>query len=229
MAISEAEPDLEYEPLEYDPRYYIQSARPSVSSVGHIIAERSNTRRSRGVRLATAQVTPARSGSCTTRTQYWRFADNGVDVGGRDEGATEEGRRRGTGRREARLLPSRHPATFHPMGTITVRASAPGWRTRSSRLVRPRAAWPSSAPREVNDAIVIARLSHGTVVTFPLAARGAEAEAVQVRHTQVADRELRAGSTGSGGSTTGRSCSSMATAPRSGCSSSIRRGTSSFR
>lgn len=39
MAISEAELDLQYEPLEYDPRYYIQSAKSSVSSVGHIIAE----------------------------------------------------------------------------------------------------------------------------------------------------------------------------------------------
>jgi len=39
VAISEAELDLQYEPLEYDPRYYIQSAKSSVSSVGHIIAE----------------------------------------------------------------------------------------------------------------------------------------------------------------------------------------------
>ena len=39
VAVSEAELDLEYEPLEYDPRYYIQSAKSSVSSVGHIIAE----------------------------------------------------------------------------------------------------------------------------------------------------------------------------------------------
>jgi hypothetical protein len=39
VAISEAELDLHYEPLEYDPRYYIQSAKSSVSSVGHIIAE----------------------------------------------------------------------------------------------------------------------------------------------------------------------------------------------
>ena len=39
MAISEAELDLQYEPLEYDPRYYIQSAKSSVSSVGHIVAE----------------------------------------------------------------------------------------------------------------------------------------------------------------------------------------------
>src|SRR6476469_6982417 len=39
MAISEPELDLDYEPLEYDPRYYIQSAKSSISSVGHIIAE----------------------------------------------------------------------------------------------------------------------------------------------------------------------------------------------
>jgi hypothetical protein len=39
VAISDAELDLEYEPLEYDPRYYIQSAKSSVSSVGHIISE----------------------------------------------------------------------------------------------------------------------------------------------------------------------------------------------
>ena len=37
MAISGAE--LNYEPLEYDPRFYIQSAKSSISSVGHIIAE----------------------------------------------------------------------------------------------------------------------------------------------------------------------------------------------
>jgi hypothetical protein len=39
VAISETDPSLEYEPLEYDPRYYIQSAKSSISSVGHIIAE----------------------------------------------------------------------------------------------------------------------------------------------------------------------------------------------
>jgi hypothetical protein len=39
VATPEAELDLEYEPLEYDPRYYVQSAKSSVSSVGHIIAE----------------------------------------------------------------------------------------------------------------------------------------------------------------------------------------------
>jgi hypothetical protein len=39
VTTSEAETDLEYEPLEYDPRYYIQSAKSSISSVGHIIAE----------------------------------------------------------------------------------------------------------------------------------------------------------------------------------------------
>lgn len=33
------EAGLDYEPLEYDPRYYIQSAKSSISSVGHIIAE----------------------------------------------------------------------------------------------------------------------------------------------------------------------------------------------
>lgn len=33
------EAELDYEPLEYDPRYYIQSAKSSISSVGHIIAE----------------------------------------------------------------------------------------------------------------------------------------------------------------------------------------------
>jgi hypothetical protein len=39
VEISETALDLDYEPLEYDPRYYIQSAKSSVSSVGHIIAE----------------------------------------------------------------------------------------------------------------------------------------------------------------------------------------------
>src|SRR3954454_7307365 len=39
VSVSEAELDLDYEPLEYDPRYYIQSAKSSISSVGHIIAE----------------------------------------------------------------------------------------------------------------------------------------------------------------------------------------------
>src|SRR5512133_29416 len=39
VAVSEAGPDRVYEPLEYDPRYYIQNAKSSISSVGHIIAE----------------------------------------------------------------------------------------------------------------------------------------------------------------------------------------------
>lgn len=39
VAVSDAGSDLTYEPLEYDPRYYIQSAKSSISSVGHIIAE----------------------------------------------------------------------------------------------------------------------------------------------------------------------------------------------
>lgn len=39
MAVSEAGPNRVYEPLEYDPRYYIQNAKSSISSVGHIIAE----------------------------------------------------------------------------------------------------------------------------------------------------------------------------------------------
>ena len=38
MAVSE-DADRVYEPLEYDPRYYIQNAKSSISSVGHIIAE----------------------------------------------------------------------------------------------------------------------------------------------------------------------------------------------